>query len=163
MSQRSKRSALSQHRRLPRSAANMNYRIFDFSFKTLQGSEFSNKDIAGKKVFIIFTKTSCPTCMKQALFLNEVYRNWPKDSEMLMFMVASNEKQKMSKNGLRDTGWSCPYTWMLQPIWSAIASSEPSPRRSFLIPFGYQDIKSGGFGTQKEMEASKKHFYEQVR
>jgi len=142
----------------------LNYRIFDFSFKTLQGSEFSNKDIAGKKVFIIFTKTSCPTCMKQALFLNEVYRNWPKDSDMLMFMVASNEKQKDVEEWIKRYG-------LVMPVYMDATADLVSNCQFRTIPTAIfldtgsviWDIKSGGFGTQKEMEASIKHFYEQVR
>jgi len=142
----------------------MNNRIFDFAFKTLQGNEFSNKDIAGKKVFIIFTKTSCPTCMKQALFLNDVYRDWPKDSEMLMFMVASSEKQADVEEWIKRYGLVMPV--YMDPTAELVSDCQfrTIPTALFLDTGSViRDIKSGGFGTQKEMAAAIKHFYEQVR
>jgi S1-C subfamily serine protease/peroxiredoxin len=142
----------------------MNCRIFDFSFKTLQGNEFSNKDIAGKKVFMIFTKTSCPTCMKQALFLNDVYRDWPKDSDMLMFMVASSEKQADVEEWIKRYGLVMPV--YMDPTAELVSDCQfrTIPTALFLDTGSViRDIKSGGFGNKKDMEAALKYFYEQER
>ncbi len=142
----------------------MNCRIYDFSFKTLQGGDFTNKDIAGKKVFMIFTKTSCPTCMKQAIFLNDVYRDWPRDSDMLMFMVASSEKQKDVEEWIKKYG-------LIMPVYMDSTARLVSECQFRTIPTALfldtgsviRDVKSGGFGTEKDMETSIKQFYEQVR
>jgi peroxiredoxin len=142
----------------------MNCRILDFSFKTLQGGDFTNKDIAGKKVFMIFTKTSCPTCMKQALFLNDVYRNWPKDSDLLIFMVASSEKQKDVEEWIKKYGLVMPV--YLDPTARLVSECQfrTIPTALFLDTGSViRDYKSGGFGTEKEMETVVKQLYEQVR
>ncbi|MFA5079236.1 MAG: trypsin-like peptidase domain-containing protein [Dehalococcoidia bacterium] len=142
----------------------MNCRLYDFSFKTLQGGDFTNKDIAGKKVFMIFTKTSCPTCMKQAIFLNDVYRNWPRGSDMLMFMVASSEKQKDVEEWIKKYGLVMPV--YLDPTASLVSECQfrTIPTALFLDTGSViRDVKSGGFGTEKDMEISIKQFYEQVR
>ena len=142
----------------------MNCRILDFSFKTLQGDDFTNSDIAGKKVFIIFTKTSCPTCMKQALFLNDVYRDWPKGSDMLMFMVASSEKQADVEEWIKKYGLVMPV--YIDPTAKLVSGCQfrTIPTALFLDTGSViRDYKSGGFGSQKEMEAAIKHFYEQER
>jgi len=140
----------------------MNCRILDFSFKTLQGGDFTNNDIAGKKVFIVFTKTSCPTCMQQAIFLNDVYRDWPKDTDMLMFMVASGEKQKDVEEWIKRYGLVMPV--YLDPT-AKLASGcqfRTIPSALFLDTGSViRDYKSGGFGNRKDMEAAVKHFYEQ--
>ncbi|MFA5064736.1 MAG: trypsin-like peptidase domain-containing protein [Dehalococcoidia bacterium] len=142
----------------------MNCRILDFSFKTLQGDDFTNSDIAGKKVFIIFTKTSCPTCMKQALFLNDVYRNWPKGSDMLMFMVASSEKQADVEEWIKKYGLVMPV--YIDPTAKLVSGCQfrTIPTALFLDTGSViRDYKSGGFGSQKEMETVIKNFYEQER
>ncbi|MFA5154702.1 MAG: trypsin-like peptidase domain-containing protein [Clostridia bacterium] len=142
----------------------LNCRILDFSFKTLQGDDFTNSDIAGKKVFIIFTKTTCPTCMQQALFLNDVYRDWPKDSDLLMFMVASGEKQKDVEEWIKKYG-------LVMPVYMDQTAKLVSGCQFRTIPSALfldtgsviRDYKSGGFGNRKDMEAALKYFYEQER
>jgi peroxiredoxin/chitodextrinase len=142
----------------------MNCRLLDFSFKTLQGNDFTNKDITGKKVFMVFTKTSCPTCMKQALFLNEVYRNWPKGTDMLMFMVASSEKQTDVEEWIKRYGLVMPV--YMDPTAQLVSGCQfrTIPTALFLDTGSViRDYKSGGFGTQKEMETAIKNFYQQER
>ena len=142
----------------------INCRISDFSFKTLQGDDFTNKDIAGKKVFIVFTKTTCPTCMQQALFLNDVYRNWPKGSDMLMFMVASSEKKADVEEWIKKYG-------LVMPVYMDATAKLVSGCQFRTIPTALfldtgsviRDYKSGGFGNRKDMEASLKRFYETER
>jgi len=142
----------------------MNCGIYDFSFKTLQGGDFTNKDIAGKKVFMVFTKTTCPTCMKQAIFLNDVYRDWPRDSDMLLFMVASSEKQKDVEEWIKKYGLIMPV--YMDPTAKLVSECQfrTIPTALFLDTGSViRDVKSGGFGTEKDMETAIKQFYEQVR
>jgi S1-C subfamily serine protease/peroxiredoxin len=142
----------------------INCRIPEFSFKTLQGGEFTNRDIAGKKVFIVFTKTSCPTCMQQALFLNDIYRDWPKGSDMLMFMVASSEKKADVEEWIKKYG-------LVMPVYMDMTANLVSGCQFRTIPTALfldtgsviRDYKSGGFGNRKDMEASLKRFYETER
>ena len=142
----------------------INCRISDFSFKTLQGDDFTNKDIAGKKVFIIFTKTTCPTCMQQALFLNDIYRDWPKGSDMMMFMVASSEKKADVEEWIKKYG-------LVMPVYMDATAKLVSGCQFRTIPTALfldtgsviRDTKSGGFGNRKDMEASLKRFYETER
>jgi S1-C subfamily serine protease/peroxiredoxin len=142
----------------------INCRISEFSFKTIQGDDFTNKDIAGKKVFIVFTKTGCPTCMQQALFLNDVYRNWPKGSDMLMFMVASSEKKADVEEWIKKYG-------LVMPVYLDTTAKLVSGCQFRTIPTSLfldtgsviRDYKSGGFGNRKDMEASLKRFYETER
>jgi peroxiredoxin len=142
----------------------INCRISDFSFKTLQGADFTNKDIAGKKVFIVFTKTTCPNCMQQALFLNDVYRDWPKGTDMLMFMVASSEKKADVEEWIKKYG-------LVMPVYLDATANLVSGCQFRTIPTALfldtgsviRDYKSGGFGNKKDMEASLKRFYETER
>jgi len=141
-----------------------NNRISDFSFKTLQGDDFTNKDIAGKKVFIIFTKTTCPNCMKQAIFLNDIYSTWPKGSDMLMFMVASSEKKADVEEWIKKYG-------LVMPVYMDATAKLVSSCQFRTIPTALfldtgsviRDTKSGGFGNRKDMEAALKLFYETQR
>jgi peroxiredoxin len=142
----------------------INCRISEFSFKTLQGDDFTNKDIAGKKVFIVFTKTTCPTCMQQALFLNDIYRDWPKGSGMLMFMVASSEKKVDVEEWIKKYG-------LVMPVYMDATAKLVSGCQFRTIPTALfldtgsviRDYKSGGFGNRKDMEVSLKRFYETER
>jgi len=142
----------------------INCRIPEFSFKTLQGTDFTNKDIAGKKVFIVFTKTSCSTCMQQALFLNDIYRDWPKGTDMLMFMVASSEKKADIEEWIKKYG-------LVMPVYIDATANLVSGCQFRTIPTALfldtgsviRDYKSGGFGNKKDMEASLKRFYEVAR
>jgi len=142
----------------------INCRIPEFSFKTLQGGDFTNKDIAGKKVFIVFTKTTCPTCMQQALFLNDVYRDWPKGTDMLMFMVASSEKKADVEEWIKRYG-------LVMPVYIDSTANLVSGCQFRTIPTALfldtgsviRDYKSGGFGNKKDMEAALKRFYEVER
>lgn len=142
----------------------LNCRIFDFAFKTLQGEDFTNKDIAGKKVFMVFTKTTCPNCMQQALFLNDVYRDWPKGTDMVMFMVASSEKKADVEEWIKKYGLVMPV--YIDPT-AKLASGcqfRTIPSALFLDTGSViRDYKSGGFGNRKDMEASLKRFYEVER
>ena len=139
-------------------------RISDFAFKTLQGEDFTNKDIAGKKVFIIFTKTTCPNCMKQAIFLNDIYSTWPKGSDMLMFMVASSEKKADVEEWIKKYG-------LVMPVYLDATAELVSGCQFRTIPTALfldtgsviRDTKSGGFGNRKDMEAALKLFYETER
>lgn len=142
----------------------VNCRIPDFSFKTLQGGDFTNRDILGKKVFMVFTKTSCPTCMQQALFLNDVYVNWPKGTDMIMFMVASSEKKADVEEWIKKYGLSMPV--YIDPTANLVSGCQfrTIPTSLFLDTGSViRDYKSGGFGNKKDMETTVKRFYEQER
>jgi len=142
----------------------MNCRIPEFSFKTLQGEDFTNKDIAGKKVFIVFTKTSCSTCMQQAIFLNDVYLDWPKGTDMLMFMVASSEKKADVEEWIEKYGLVMPVYLDPTADLASVCQFRTIPSALFLDTGSViRDYKSGGFGNKKDMEASLKHFYEVER
>jgi peroxiredoxin len=142
----------------------INCRVPDFSFKTLQGTDFTNRDIAGKKVFMVFTKTSCSTCMQQAIFLNDVYKNWPKGTEMMMFMVASSEKRADVEEWIKKYGLSMPV--YIDPTANLVSGCQfrTIPTALFLDTGSViRDYKSGGFGNKKDMEVSVKRFYETER
>ena len=142
----------------------INCRISDFAFKTLQGGDFTNGDILGKKVFMVFTKTSCPTCMQQALFLNDVYTNWPKGTDMVMFMVASSEKKADVEEWMKKYGLSVPV--YIDPTANLVSGCQfrTIPTSLFLDTGSViRDYKSGGFGNKKDMEATVKRFYESER
>ena len=142
----------------------MNCRIPDFAFKTLQGGDFTNRDILGKKVFMLFAKTSCPTCMQQAIFLNDVYTNWPKGTDMIMFMVASSEKQADVEEWIKKYGLSI--TVYIDPTANLVSGCQfrTIPTALFLDTGSViRDYKSGGFGSRKDMETSIKRFYEEQR
>ena len=142
----------------------INCRIPDFSFKTLQGTDFTNRDIAGKKVFIVFTKTTCPTCMKQALFLNDVIRDWPKGTDMMMFMVASSEKQKDVEEWIKKYGLNMPVYIDSTANLVSGCQFRTIPTALFLDTGSViRDYKSGGFGSKKDMEESLKQFYQKER
>lgn len=68
-------------------------RIPDFDFQTMEGGQFGNADISGKKAIIVFAKTSCSFCMQQALFLNDYYESNP-DGDVRMLVVISGEKMQ---------------------------------------------------------------------
>jgi peroxiredoxin len=142
----------------------INCRISDFAFKTLQGGDFTNRDILGKKVFMVFTKTSCPTCMQQALFLNDVYTNWPKGTDMVMFMVASSEKKADVEEWMKKYGLSVPV--YIDPTANLVSGCQfRTIPTALLLDTGsvIRDYKSGGFGNKKDMEATVKRFYETER
>ncbi len=142
----------------------INCRISDFAFKTLQGGDFTNRDILGKKVFMVFTKTSCPTCMQQALFLNDVYTNWPKGTDMVMFMVASSEKKADVEEWIKKYGLSMPV--YIDPTANLVSGCQfrTIPTSLFLDTGSViRDYKSGGFGNKKDMETTVKRFYETER
>ena len=137
----------------------INCRVPDFAFKTPQGTDFTNKDIAGKKTFIVFTKTSCPTCMQQALFLNDIYRNWPKGDNILMFMVASSEKKSDVDEWIKKYGLTVPVYLDAKADLVNACKFRTIPSELFLDTGSViRDYKSGGFGTKKEMEEALKHF-----
>jgi len=142
----------------------INCRLSDFTFKTMQGGDFTNRDILGKKVFMVFTKTSCPTCMQQALFLNDVYTNWPKGTDMVMFMVASSEKKADVEQWIKKYGLSMPV--YIDPTANLVSGCQfrTIPTSLFLDTGSViRDYKSGGFGNKKDMEATVKRFYETER
>ena len=142
----------------------INCRLSDFAFKTLQGGDFTNRDILGKKVFMLFTKTSCPTCMQQAIFLNDVYANWPKGTDMVMFMVASSEKKADVEEWIKKYGLSVPI--YIDPTANLVSGCQfrTIPTSLFLDTGSViRDYKSGGFGNKKDMETTVKRFYETER
>ena len=142
----------------------INCRIPDFTFKTLQGGDFTNRDILGKKVFIVFAKTSCSTCMQQAIFLNDIYTNWPKGTDMIMFMVASSEKQADVQEWIKKYGLSVPV--YIDPTANLVSGCQfRTIPTALLLDTGsvIRDIKSGGFGSKKDMETTVKQFYETQR
>ena len=142
----------------------LNCRLSDFAFKALNGEDFTNRDILGKKVFIVFTKTSCPTCMKQAIFLNDIYVNWPKNTDMMMFMVASSEKKADVEEWIKKYGLSVPV--YIDPTASLVSGCQfRTIPTALLLDTGsvIRDIKSGGFGSRKDMETAVKQFYETQR
>jgi len=142
----------------------INCRLSEFAFKTLQGGDFTNRDILGKKVFMVFTKTSCPTCMQQAIFLNDVYTNWPKGTDMMMFMVASSEKKADVEEWIKKYGLSMPV--YIDPTAQLVSGCQfrTIPTSLFLDTGSViRDYKSGGFGNKKDMETTVKRFYETER
>jgi len=142
----------------------INCRLSDFAFKTLQGEDFTNRDIMGKKVFMLFAKTSCPTCMQQAIFLNDVYTNWPKGTDMVMFLVASSEKQADVEEWIKKYGLSIPV--YIDPTANLVSGCQfrTIPTALFLDTGSViRDYKSGGFGSRKDMETSIKRFYDEQR
>ena len=142
----------------------INCRLSDFTFKTLQGGDFTNRDILGKKVFMVFTKTSCPTCMQQAIFLNDVYTSWPKGTDMMMFMVASSEKKADVEEWIKKYGLSMPV--YIDPTAQLVSGCQfRTIPTALLLDTGsvIRDYKSGGFGNKKDMETTVKRFYETER
>lgn len=63
----------------------------DFVFKDMNGNDFTQDDLAGKKICMTFTKTTCSICMGQAVYINDIYQNWPK-GDIVFFCVANREK-----------------------------------------------------------------------
>jgi len=142
----------------------INCRLSDFAFKTLQGGDFTSRDILGKKVFMVFTKTSCPTCMQQAIFLNDVYTSWPKGTDMMMFMVASSEKKADIEEWIKKYGLSMPV--YIDPTAQLVSGCQfRTIPTALLLDTGsvIRDYKSGGFGNKKDMETTVKRFYETER
>lgn len=79
-------------------------RMPDFVFKDMNGNDFTQDDLAGRKVCLTFTKTTCSICMGQAVYLNDIYLSWPK-GDILFMCVANREKpadviEWMKKYGL---------------------------------------------------------------
>ena len=142
----------------------VNCRIPDFTFKTLQGGDFTNRDILGRKVFIVFAKTSCSTCMQQAIFLDDIYAKWPKGTDMIMFMVASSEKKADVEEWIKKYGLSVPV--YIDPTANLVSGCQfRTIPTALLLDTGsvVRDYKSGGFGSKKDMEATVKRFYETER
>jgi peroxiredoxin len=76
----------------------------DYVFKDMNGKDFTQDDLAGKKVVMTFVKTTCSICMGQAVYLNDIYQTWPK-GDIEFFCVANREKtddiiEWMKKYGL---------------------------------------------------------------
>lgn len=66
-------------------------KIPDFVFKDLNGNDFTQDNLAGRKTVLTFTKTMCSICTGQAVYSNDIYQSWPK-GDILFICVASQEK-----------------------------------------------------------------------
>jgi len=97
--------------------------------------------------------------MQQALFLNDIYRNWPKGDNILMFMVASSEKKSDVEEWIKKYGLTVPVYMDAKADLVNACRFRTIPSVLFLDTGSViRDYKSGGFGTKKEMEEALKHF-----
>lgn len=129
----------------------------DFVFKDMNGNDFTQDDLAGKKICMTFTKTSCSICMGQAVYLNDIYQSWPK-GDILFFCVANREKpadiiEWMKKYGLTvpvylDVEGELVNYCHLRTIPSTLCINEKGVIR-------YN--REGPFGSKKEFEEALKN------
>ncbi|MGA2367264.1 MAG: trypsin-like peptidase domain-containing protein [Dehalococcoidia bacterium] len=130
----------------------INCRIPDFSFKTLNDTGFSNGDIAGKRVILVFVNTECGICTQQALILNDYYENGAR-KDVTMFLVTGNPKIS------EVIDWAKKYA-LTVPIYIDPTSQLASTCQLKTIPSWFvldtgsviRFYKNGGFGSVKEVD-----------
>ncbi|GEM_PF-466493 len=136
----------------------LNCRLPDFHFKNLQGGDFSNSNLQGKKVALLFTKTGCSICMKQALLLDEFYRKFS-DPDVLIIMVSSGERQQDVEEWMQKYGIIVPV--YLDDAYGLLATCQLRTVPSLLfLDTGsvIRDIKSGGFANSQDLTEAFKQF-----
>jgi S1-C subfamily serine protease/peroxiredoxin len=137
----------------------VNCRLPEFSFKTVQGTDFTMANISGKKVFMIFVKTSCPTCMQQAIYLNDIYQTWPKGSDVMLVAVASNEKPADVTEWMRKYGLNIPVYIDPNSDLANICKLKTIPSAFFLDTGGViKNFHSGGYSSKRDMELALQQF-----
>ena len=83
---------------------------------------------------------------------------------MIMFMVASSEKQADVQEWIKKYGLSVPV--YIDPTANLVSGCQfRTIPTALLLDTGsvIRDYKSGGFGSKKDMEATVKQFYETQR
>ncbi len=135
----------------------INCRIPDFSFKTLNDTDFANGDIAGKNVILVFVNTECGICTQQALILNDYYEHGAR-KDITMFLVTGNPKISEVIDWAKEYGLTVPIyidptsqlasTCQLKTIPSWVVLDTGSVIRFY---------KNGGFGSVKEVDEALKH------
>ncbi|MCX6007338.1 MAG: redoxin family protein [Chloroflexi bacterium] len=131
-------------------------RIPDFDFHDPEGGNITNGNISGKETIIVFVTTSCSTCMQQALFLNDFYKNNP-GNDVNMLLVASNEKMSEVIKWAKKYGITVPV--YLDVNGDLVNTCKLRTIPSWLILDSGSIIKyykSGGFGSKPEMEGALK-------
>lgn len=79
----------------------------EFVFKDMEGNDFTQDDLAGRKVCMTFTKTTCSICMGQAVYLNDIYQSWPK-GDILFMCIANREKPADINEWMKRYGLTVP-------------------------------------------------------
>jgi peroxiredoxin len=132
----------------------VNCRIPDFNFQTLNDTGFSNQDIAGKKVILVFVNTECGICTQQALILNEYYESGTR-KDFTMFLVTHDPK-------ISDViDWAKKYG-LTVPIYNDPTSQLASTCQLKTIPSWFvldtgsviRYYRNGGFGNVKEVDGA---------
>lgn len=136
-----------------------NCRLPDFNFKTLQGADFTSADITDHKVFMVFVKTGCSTCMAQAIYLNEIYQTWPEGSNVIFVVVVSGEKPSDIVEWMQKYGLSIPV--YIDPT-SEMANTckfKTIPSAFFLDAGSViKRFQSGGYASKRDMELALEEF-----
>jgi S1-C subfamily serine protease/peroxiredoxin len=128
----------------------------DFVFKDFNDKDITQDDLAGKKICMTFTKTTCSICMGQAVYLNEIYQTWPK-GDILFMCVANREKPQ----DIID--WAKKYGLTL-PIYHDVEGELVNRCHLRTIPSTYcinekgviVYAREGPFGSKKEFEETLK-------
>jgi S1-C subfamily serine protease/peroxiredoxin len=130
----------------------INCRIPDFSFKTLNDTGFSNGDIVGKKVILVFVNTECGICTQQALILNEYYEGGTR-KDVTMFLVTGNPKISDVIDWAKKYGLTVPI--YIDPTSELASTCQLKTIPSwFVLDTGsvIRFYKNGGFGSVKEVD-----------
>ena len=130
----------------------INCRIPDFSFKTLNDTDFSNGDITGKKVILVFVNTECGICTQQALLLNDYYEHGAR-KDFTMLLVTGNPKISEVIDWAKKYGLTVPI--YIDPTSQLASTCQLKTIPSwFVLDTGsvIRFYKSSGFSNVKEVD-----------
>ena len=132
-------------------------RMQDFTFKDMNGNDFTQDEVAGKKVCMTFTKTMCSICTGQAVYINDLYETWPK-GDIVFLCVANQEKPETIIEWTKKYGLTVPVyvdpegtlvnTCHLRTIPSTLCINEKG-----VVVYS----REGPFGSKKEYEETIKN------
>jgi S1-C subfamily serine protease/peroxiredoxin len=131
-------------------------KIPDFVFKDMNGNDFTQDDLAGKKICMTFVKTTCSICMGQAVYLNDIYQTWPK-GDITFIAVANHEKTHDIVEWMKKYGLTVPV--YLDPEGDLVnyCHLRTIPCTLFINEKGIICYnRDGPFGSKKEFEESVK-------
>jgi S1-C subfamily serine protease/peroxiredoxin len=129
----------------------------DFVFKDVSGKEFTQDDMAGKKICMTFTKTTCSICMGQAVYMNDIYQTWLK-GDIMFFCVANREKPEDIVNWIKKYGLTMPVYHDVDGELVNYCHLRTIPCTICINEKGVICLnKEGPFGSKKEFEETLKN------
>ena len=87
--------------------ANIGQPAPDFQLKNLEGQSVSLSDFKGSPVLLNFWSTSCPPCVSEMPFLQEIYNEWS-GKGLILLAIAQGDSPSNVTVFMQDNGLSLP-------------------------------------------------------